>query len=138
MMPPEAWQAVGVSVAALLGGGGPLAIWLSLRTKNGGTKVPKAEATQAKAEIAVQESGIERRWREYADQMQERYDKRFADQDTKIATLETKQREAWDMIIAQRDYIFMLRRHIFEGRKPPPPDPTSPLLADFARPSDQK
>lgn len=107
------WDLLKAAVPVMIGPGGFLVVWLSWRHR--GDKVPKAKAVEAKAEAVVDDSGISKRWKDYADQIAARLS-------AHIDRLEAERAEDQSRINVLYGYAGLLRSWIWDGKEPPPPD----------------
>lgn len=97
----------------VLGAGGPLVSWINSRAKD------KAEITTDKAEAdavvaAVNDAGISKRWESYADDIEERLNRRILCLENEL----DKYRDSHNKLF---EYAVSLRQHIISGYPPPPP-----------------
>ena len=100
-------------IVSLFVAGGPVVAWINARA----AKRPRLTTEQVEIQstsTAAKELGIEDRWKEYADEVEERLDKR-------IAALEDALKKSRESFDASMRYIATLRDHIYKELPPPPP-----------------
>ena len=100
-------------IVSLFVAGGPVVAWINARA----AKKPSITTEQVEIQstsAAAKELGIEDRWKEYADEVEKRLDKR-------IAALEDALKKSRDNFEASMRYVEILRDHIYKELPPPPP-----------------
>ena len=100
-------------IVSLFLAGGPVVAWINARA----AKQPRITTEQAEIQstsTAAKELGIEDRWKEYADEVEQRLDKR-------IAALEQSLKKSRESFDASMRYVEILRDHIYKELPPPPP-----------------
>ena len=100
-------------IVSLFVAGGPVVAWINARA----AKKPPITTEQVEIQstsAAAKELGIEDRWKQYADEVEERLDKR-------IAALEDALKKSRDNFEASMRYVEILREHIYKELPPPPP-----------------
>ena len=117
MTPVDATVAI---IVSLFVAGGPVVAWINARA----AKRPQITTEQVEIQstsAAAKELGIEDRWKEYADEVEKRLDKR-------IATLESTLKKSRETFDASMRYVEILREHIYKDLPPPPPPWPSDII----------
>lgn len=117
MTPTDAVVAI---IVSLFVAGGPVVAWINARA----AKQPRITTEQVEIQstsTAAKELGIEDRWKEYADEVEERLDKR-------IAALEDSLKKSRESFDASMRYVEILREHIYKELPPPPPPWPSDII----------
>ena len=107
-------------IVSLFLAGGPVVAWINARA----AKQPRITTEQAEIQstsTAAKELGIEDRWKEYADEVEQRLDKR-------IAALEQSLKKSRESFDASMRYVEILRDHIYKELPPPPPPWPSDII----------
>ena len=107
-------------IVSLFLAGGPVVAWINARA----AKQPRITTEQAEIQstsTAAKELGIEDRWKEYADEVEQRLDKR-------IAALEQSLKKSRESFDASMRYVEILRDHIYKELQPPPPPWPSDII----------
>lgn len=139
------------TLPVLLGPGGVLVVWLTLRqdrkAKREGKDVTMAEAKVAEATHSLESSGVAEAWRAYSAEMEARLNARIAELDAQraedakaaadaartITALYQQARELHARDLAWRAYAEDLRRDL-HNQVPPPPRPYPPQLEAYGPP----
>lgn len=116
----NAMDAAVAIIVSLFVAGGPVVAWINARA----AKQPRITTEQVEIQTtseAAKELGIEDRWKEYADEVERRLDKRVANLEDTLK----KSRESFD---ASMRYVEILREHIYKELPPPPPPWPSDII----------
>lgn len=117
-------------ITVLLGAGGPIVTWITVRHRNRSDDIPKGRVAEAELTHVLDDTGIAARWQAYADDIEERLNHRIDEQDRQIRKAEARNDRLLSKIDVHQAYERALRRHISD-RKPPPP-PAYPAAIDPA------
>lgn len=136
-MTSQVWGLLTTVLTLILGPGGVAVVWLSMKKKRDSEPVFKQQATEARAEALVSDTGIGAQWRDlvdtvqkHADDIERRLTARLDAQQLEITELQRKHRLDRRLVSSLRDYVMVLRDHISNQLPPPPPDPNPPLVFD--------
>lgn len=127
-MSPQIADLIKAVAVALLGAGGPIGIWLTLRKKD---PLPREKVQQAEAVQAIEATGVVGEWRQLVDGLKGQNDllrvqnEALHRQNGVLVQQNTLLREAHSVDVVQKvralAYVDDLRQHIHEGKPPPPP-----------------
>lgn len=133
-MTPQWADALRTIITLLLVPGGPIVAWITVRHAHKTDDVPKEQIQEAQATSMLSDTGLAARWQAYADGIEERFKKKFAEQDArmdeqdrKFAQLKSRNEHIEGLLDVYGVYSATLRAWISE-RKPPPPPPWPPAI----------
>lgn len=108
-------------ITVLLGAGGPIVTWITVRHRNRSDDIPKGRVAEAELTHVLDDTGIAARWQAYADGIEERLNRRIDEQYRQIREAESRNDRLSSLVDVHEAYERALRRHISDRKPPPPP-----------------
>lgn len=116
----NAMDAAVAIIVSLFVAGGPVVAWINARAAKQ-PSITTEEVEIQSTSTAAKELGIEDRWKEYADEVEKRLERRIANLETNLV----QSRKSFD---AAMRYVSTLRDHIYKELPPPPPPWPSDII----------
>ena len=109
-------------ITVLLGAGGPVVTWITVRHRHRSDDIQKGRVAEAELTHVLDDTGIAARWQAYADGIEERLNRRIDDQERQIREAESRSDRLASLTTVHEAYERLLRTWINDRKPPPPPD----------------